>query len=131
MKYKIPLFISFVLSFFILSGCSGKVNNSVTVQNLTLGTVYLNFRGSVVTAASGASATVSEIPKGSYTYNTTVSAPSGVTSVPTLQGDFKGTLIINAGTHISIVYSSTLVNGAYSVFATVSSSDSQTSLINP
>jgi hypothetical protein len=131
MRYKIPLSFSFIILFLFLSGCSGKVNNAITIQNLSSGTIYFNFRGSVVMAISGSTATITEIPKGTYDYSTTALAPAGALTPPTLQGDYKGIVTINAGTKIAVVYSSTLLNGAYSVFATISSSDSQTSTTSP
>jgi hypothetical protein len=130
MRYKIPLLFSFIVSFLFISGCSGKVNNSVTIQNLSAGTVYFNFRGSAVTALSGSTASVSEIPKGTYLYSTTYSIPSGALTA-SAQGDVKGTLIITAGTRIMIIYSSTLINGAYLLTASISSSDSQISTTSP
>jgi hypothetical protein len=130
MRNKIPLLISLAISFLLISGCSGKVNNSVTIQNLSAGTVYLNFRGNVITAVSGASASVSEIPKGTYLYSTTYSVPAGVLTSST-QGAVAGTLTITAGTRILIIYSSTLINQAYVLLASVSSSDSQTSTTGP
>lgn len=130
MRYKIPLLFSFIVSFLFISGCTGKVNNSVTIQNLSAGTVYFNFRGNVVTAASGSTATISEIPKGTYQYATTYGIPAGALS-SSAQGAVTGTVIINAGTRIMIVYSSTLTNGAYVLFATITSSDSQTITTSP
>jgi len=130
MKFKIPLLISFIVSFLLLSGCSGKVNNSVTLQNLSGGAVYFNFRGNVVTALSGATASISEIPKGTYNYSTTYSVPAGALSA-SAQGAVTGILTINAGTKIMIVYSSTLINQQYILYATISSSDSQSGVTNP
>ncbi len=131
MRYKIPLSISLIVLFLFLSGCSGKVNNAINIKNISGGTIVFNFRGSVVTVISGSSASITEIPKGIYNYSTTALAPPGALTPPTLQGDYKGTLTINAGTKIAVVYSSTLLNGTYSVFATISSSDSQTSTTGP
>jgi hypothetical protein len=130
MRYKIPLLFSFIVSFLFISGCSGKVNNSVSIQNISSGTVYFNFRGSILTTVSGSTATVSEIPKGTYLYSTTYGVPAGALTTNT-QGAVTGSLIINAGTRIMIVYSSTLINGAYVLYATISSSDSQTSTTSP
>jgi hypothetical protein len=130
MRFKIPLLFSIISSFLILSGCSGKVNNSVTIQNLSAGTVYFNFRGNVITALTGATASVSEIPKGTYLYSTTYNVPAEALSSAS-QGDVKGTLTIAAGTRIMIIYSSTLISGAYILYASVSSSDSQTTTTSP
>jgi hypothetical protein len=130
MKYRLPLFISIILTFIFINGCSGKINNSVTFRNLALGTVYINFRGEAILVTSGNSVIVQEIPKGTYNYNTTYSLPVGSIG-GSLQGDYKGTLIITAGTKITILYSSTLINGIYIIYATVSSSDDQSATTGP
>jgi len=130
MRYKIPLLFSLIVLFLFISGCSGKVNNSVTIQNLSSGTIYFNFRGSATMALSGSTANVSEIPKGTYAYSTTYSVPAGALTQST-QGAVTGSIIINAGTRIMIVYSSTIINGAYVLYATISSSDSQASTTSP
>jgi len=124
MKYRLPLFICIILSFIFINGCSGKVNNSVTFKNLSQGTVYVNFRGNAIAVTPGNSSTVQEIPKGIYNYATTFSVPAGVIS-STSQGAVSGNLTIVAETKILIIYSSTLINGTYTLFANVSSSDDQ------
>ena len=130
MKYKLPLVICIIFSFLLINGCSGKVNNSVTFKNLASGTIYVNFRGSAVTVNSGGSTAITEIQKGTYTYSTTYSIPAGALTTST-QGDVKGSITLNAGTKILIIYSSTLINGQYVLYATLSSSDSQTTVTAP
>jgi len=124
MKYRLPLFVCIILSFIFINGCSGKVNNSVTFKNLSQGTVYVNFRAAAIPVAPGNSSIVQEIPKGIYNYSTTFSVPAGVIS-STSQGAVSGNMTIVAETKILIIYSSTLVNGTYTLFATISSSDNQ------
>jgi|ERR1035437_1776357 hypothetical protein len=124
MKYRLPLLICIILSFIFINGCSGKVNNSVTFKNLSQGIVYVNFRGEAIAVTTGNSAMVQEIPKGTYNYSTTYSVPAGVIS-SSAQGSVTGNLTIAAETKILIIYSSTLINGTYILFATISSSDDQ------
>ena len=130
MKYRLPLFICFILSFIFINGCSGKVNNSVTFTNLAQGTVNVNFRGENITLTPGNSMIVQEIPKGTYNYDTNFSLPANALTGSS-QGAVSGNLTISAGTRILIMYSSTLNNGAYILYATVSSSDNQDALTNP
>ena len=130
MKYRLPLFVCIISSFIFINGCSAKVNNSVTFKNLALGTVYVNFRGDAITVNPGSSATVQEIPKGTYNYDTNFSLPADAIG-GSAQGAIKGTLIITAGTKISILYTSTLINGAYILYATVSSSADQGTPTSP
>jgi hypothetical protein len=130
MKYRLPLFVCIITSFIFINGCSGKVNDSVTFKNLAIGTVYVNFRGDAITINPGSSTTVQEIPKGTYTYDTNFSLPTDAIG-GSAQGSVKGTLTITAGTKISILYTSTLINGAYILYATISSSDDQSTPTGP
>jgi len=130
MKYRLPLLVCIILAFIFINGCSGKINNSVTFKNLALGTVYVNFRGEAMTVTPGNSVIVQEIPEGTYNYASTYSLPDGAIS-GSIQGDYKGTLIITAGTRITILYTSTMTNGSYIVFATISSSDTQGTPTSP
>jgi len=123
MKYKFPLLFSVIVCLVIISGCSGKVNNGIYITNYSMGTIFFNFRGSVITAAAGSKASITEIPKGSYQYSTTYVLPAGTLSTSAPQGAVSGTVTVVAGTRISIIYSSTLINGAYQLSATISSSD--------
>ena len=130
MKYRLPLFICIILTFICINGCSAKVNNSVTFKNFAVGTVYVNFRGDAITHTPYNTVTVQEIPKGTYNYATTFALPTGAIG-GSAQGDVKGNLIITAGTKITILYSSTLINGAYILYATISSSDNQGTPTSP
>jgi hypothetical protein len=130
MKYRLPLFICIILSFVFINGCTGKVNNSVSFRNLSQGTVYINFRGTAFTVNPGSTSIIQEIPKGTYNYSTTFSIPAGTIGAST-QGAVNGNLTIIAGTKITILYSSTLINGAYILYATISSSDDQGTPTSP
>jgi hypothetical protein len=131
MKYKLPLSICLALAFILINGCTSKVNNSVTFQNLSDGTILANFRGSAIEVASGNSAIVQEIPKGVYLYSTTiVTVPPGTLN-NNLQGAVSGSITMNAGTKILVVYSSSFIDGTYLVSATISSSDDQGTVTSP
>ena len=131
MNYRLPLFICFISSFFLINGCSGKVNNSVTFTNLAQGTVDVNFRGENITLTPGNSVIVQEIPKGTYNYDTNFSIPANALTGSS-QGAVSGNLTISAGTRILIMYSSSLTNNnTYILYATVSSSDDQGTLTSP
>lgn len=124
MKYRLPLFIGIILTFIFINGCSAKINNSVTFTNLSQGNVIVNFRGEAITVTPGNSVIVQEIPKGTYNYDTNYSIPANAISGSS-QGAVSGNLIISAGTKILILYSSTVIGGAYILIATISSSDNQ------
>lgn len=112
------------LTTLLLMGCTNSINNSVTFKNISDGDIYINFRGSVITVASGQTTVVSNIPKGLYSYSTTYSVPATASSSEA-QGSVTGTLTLKAGTKILFLYSSTLFNGTYTLYVTISNSDDQ------
>jgi hypothetical protein len=114
-----------VIVLLILSyvGCSNSINNNVTFQNMADADVYVNFRGSVIDVASGQKTVVSNVPVGNYNYSTTYTVPAGATGSATL-GNLSGTVTFKAGTKILFLYSSTLLDGNYTISLNVSSSDS-------
>jgi hypothetical protein len=131
MKYQIPLLIVIVLSSIFVNGCSGKVNNSVTFNNLSQGTILINFRGNAIEVPANGSSSVQDIPKGTYNYSSSIiSAPEG-TITKALQGVSAGTINITAGTKVLIAYTSTLTSGAYIVIVTISSSDDLSTPTSP
>jgi hypothetical protein len=105
-----------------LASCSSKVDNSITFKNMSSSTLYVNFRGEVITISEGETKIVKEIPKGTYEYSTTYSVPPSTISSGT-QGAVSGQVILKAGTKILVLYSSNFVNGVYTLYATISNSD--------
>lgn len=119
---KYILSIICIIAVFTLYSCSKTVNDSLTFKNLTEGSLFINFRGSIITVPAGQTTSVKEIPQGQYGYATTYEVPASATT-SSEQGPLSGTVTINAGTKILIFYTSTFQNGAYKVFATLSNSD--------
>lgn len=113
------------LSFF-LAGCKSTVTNSVTFKSIALGNMYVNFMGETFTVVPNGSKTVRNIPKGTYTYSTTYDIPSGITSV-SLNGDVSGSVVMNADTKITVLYSSSIQGSGeqknYIINASMSSND--------
>ena len=122
-KRLLIIFSAFVL-ILISIGCSGSLGNSLKFKNFAAGDVYINFRGGLITVASGKTVELKELPKGLYTYSTTYEVPANSQS-SSAEGAVSGEVTIKAGTKILIVYSSTYVDGKYTIFATISSSDDQ------
>ncbi|MBZ0199889.1 MAG: hypothetical protein K8H86_08475 [Ignavibacteriaceae bacterium] len=110
---------------FISTGCSSSVDNSIKFKNFASGDIYINFRGELISVASGKTVEIKDVTKGTYNYSTTYEVPANTQS-SSVQGDVSGNIIIKAGTKILIVYSSTFVDGTYTIYATISSSDDQT-----
>ena len=119
--------LSILVLFFValnFLSCSTSVNNRITFNNMSDGSILINFRGGIITVPSGQSVDVKEIPQGKYNYATTYEIPAGTTSSAS-QGELTGTVTINAGTKILFLYTSTLINTVYTVYVTVSNSDDQ------
>ncbi len=121
-----------LLPLLFLTGCSSKLQSQVVFKNLSAGALRINFKGDEVNVASGKIVTVEAIKNGLYSYSTTYEVPAGATSF-NASGAVSGNIAINAGTKVLIIYSSTYINGSYSLFATISSSDdlSSTSTTSP
>lgn len=103
-------------------GCSGSSENSIQFKNLSAGDIYVNFRGSFITVAPGKTAEIKSVPKGTYAYSTTFEVPANTIS-SAAEGAVSGNVTLQPGTKILIVYSSTFVEGVYTIYATISSSD--------
>lgn len=102
--------------------CSTSVNNGITFKNLASGDIHVNFRATLTTVKAGETVILSNLPKGSFEYNTTYEVvPSNLPSEA--DGDVAGELDIKAGTQILIVYSSIVTEGVYKLSATKTSSD--------
>jgi hypothetical protein len=111
-----------VISLISLS-CSSDTDTRIRLRNIAAGSIIFNFRGEAITVAAGRTTDLTDLPKGTYEYTTTYSVPAGATSSST-EGDVSGAVTIKAGTKILILYSSTLYEGTYTLYATMSSSDS-------
>ncbi|MBK9096762.1 MAG: hypothetical protein IPM14_01320 [bacterium] len=122
MKQKVIYIALVILSISLLS-CSDGPINKITLQNIAAGDVYLNFRGTQVNVPSGQTVELQDIDKGEYEYETVYSIPAGATSF-SAEGEMSGTLTLGSGTKILVIYSSVLSQeGAYTIYASVTSSD--------
>ncbi len=124
------IFAFLFVSVLLLSGCSADYENTLTLKNLASGTIYLNFRGEITTVPAGKTVVLSKLPKGRFEYETTYSIPAGVTN-STAVGDVSGELIFKAGTKTLILYSSTISEDTYTIFATKTTSDDLDDKGNP
>jgi hypothetical protein len=129
MNTKVIFSLLIFLSVTFLS-CSDSVNNSVTFQNLASNNVYVNFRGSKVDVPSGSTVTLKDIDKGEFQYETIYEIPAGATS-SSVEGEGTGTIIMDAGTKVLVLYTSTFVESAYTLFISITTSEDQTEGILP
>lgn len=129
---KSRLLLLLVLPSLLFLSCSSALDNSITIRNSAAETVYVNVLGRVLTVKPGTSQAIKNISKGTYAYATEYALPSGV-SGSSIDGNGTGSLVMTAGTQISIFYSSriqvatgsgTSGQSTYILVVTVSSSDS-------
>lgn len=121
MKQKAIYFFLIVISVGLLS-CSDDPINTITIQNWASNDVSVNFKGSLTDVPAGATVQLTDILQGEYEYETIYEIPSGATSFDASES-CAGTLILNAGTKILVIYTSVLLDGNYSISASITSSD--------
>jgi hypothetical protein len=121
----------FLLTIFSYTGCTSSVGTQITFRNLASNAVYVNFRANVITVPAGQTVLIKDVPKGMFDYNTTYEVPANSTA-SAAQGDVSGTVTIaGAGTKILILYSSTFVDGTYTIYATYSTNEDQSVVTSP
>lgn len=121
MKQKAIFLILVLLSVSLLS-CSDDPINTITVQNWASNNVSLNFKGTLTDIPAGSSVQLTDILQGEYEYETIFELPSGVTSYQASES-CAGTLVLNAGTKILIIYTSVNDGTSYTISASITSSD--------
>ncbi|MGB5289731.1 MAG: hypothetical protein WBQ32_01330 [Ignavibacteriaceae bacterium] len=129
MNTKIIFFFLIVLSVGFLS-CSDTVDNSITFQNLASNDVFVNFRGSRVEVPNGSTVILKEIDKGEFEYETIYEIPAGTTG-SSVEGEGAGTIVMDAGIKVLVVYTSTFIAGEYILYVSVTTSADQTTEADP
>lgn len=124
MKKQLVILVILFLFVLVFTSCNIDLHNKFTFNNYSQEKVSINFRGDIYPVKSGDTFSITDIPKGTYTYATTYELPLGATSSTTV-GDVTGSVVFGATTNILIVYSSTFNDTAYTLYATISSSDDQ------
>jgi hypothetical protein len=130
MKHILFSFMLIILSLTLVN-CSDDPINSITFQNKAAGAVIVSFRGETINVASGQVAELKDIDKGEFEYDTVYEIPLGASS-NSAEGEMSGSFILKAGTKILVIYSSVLTEGgAYTIYASVTSSDDLTVVEDP
>ena len=124
MKKQVIIISILFLFALVLTSCDPDLENKFTFKNYSAGKVLINFRGSLYEVNQGVSFTINDVPKGTYSYTTTYEVPVG-TETTSSEGNVEGSVIFKASTRILVVFSSTFNDGAYTIYATISSSDDQ------
>jgi len=121
-KQLIILFTLVAISVISFTSCEPFIENKITIKNLAAGEIKLNIRAQLYDIAPGQTRVLSDFKKGTFEYETIYSIPLGATAF-SAEGDVVGKMILNAGTEVLIVYTSTLDAGTYTIYGSMTSSD--------
>lgn len=123
MKKQIVILLSLVIfSVISFTSCEPFIENKITARNLAAAEVKLNIRGQLYSIPAGETLILNDFKKGSFEYETIYSVPAGATQF-SAEGDVSGELVLNAGTEVLIVYTSTLIDESYTVYGSMTSTD--------
>lgn len=103
-----------------------EISNELIISNSALAAVTVNFRGNAYTVTVGETKTITDIPNGTYTYETAANLPAGAISI-TKGTHLDDTLVFTGKTKYTIFYSATLLAGVYELNATLSASNQEES----
>jgi len=126
-KILLPVLIVFAL---FLSSCESSLNNTFTFRNLSAGKLLINFRAGIVEVPVDKTVTIKDVPKGTFTFSTTYEVPPGTVS-STVLGDASGSVTFKQSTRVLVLYSSTFSDSAYTLYASLTSSDDLSTDENP
>jgi hypothetical protein len=121
-KHLIVLFTLAVISIISFTGCEPFIENKITAKNIADGKVELTIRGKTYDIPSGETLILNDFAKGTFAYSTIYEIPFGISSASAV-GAVSGNMILNAGTEISLVYSSVIDSSKYTLYGVLSSSD--------
>ena len=119
---KVLLIISSVLLLLMAYACQPSDATEFTFRNIASNAVYVNFRAELITVQAGETVVLKDVPRGTFAYETTYQIPEGATSSTTV-GPVSGTVEFQAGTKALIIYSSTFIEGTYTIGATLTTNN--------
>ncbi len=125
-KQLIILFTLTVISLISFTSCEPFIENKITIENQSDGTIWLNVKANKHIVNPGETVVLGDFDRGLYEYETIYTVPYDVAST-TAEGDASGTMNIIGGTEIYIIYTSALTGtgtgSKYTLFASMTSSD--------
>ena len=121
-KQIIILFALVVISVISFTACEPFIENKIIVKNLAAGDIQLNIKGKLHDVPSGQTVILNDFKKGTFEYETIYAVPVGATDF-SAEGDVAGEMAFNAGTEVLLVYTSTLTEGAYVVYGSMTTTD--------
>jgi hypothetical protein len=111
-----------VISIVSFTGCEPFIENKITVENRATGDVKFIIAGKTYDVAASSSLVLPDFKKGTFEYSTIYKIPFGITDAST-EGDVAGNMVLNAGTEISLIYTSVIDSTKYTLFGVLTSSD--------
>lgn len=125
-KQLIILFTLAVVSIVSFTSCEPFIENKITIENQSDGTIWLNVKANRHEVLAGETIVLNDFDRGLYEYETVYFVPYTV-STSTAVGDYAGTMNIIGGTEIYILYTSvhtvSTQQSTYTLYATMTSSD--------
>jgi hypothetical protein len=132
-KQIIILFTLVAISLITFTGCEPFIENKITLRNYSEAKVKVLIRSQVYEIAARVNLNdpipqiiLNDFKKGTFEYETVYSLPSWA-SDGTIEGDFAGNMILNAGTEILLSYfgasSIDSLETKYTISASLTSSD--------
>jgi hypothetical protein len=121
-KQLLVLFTLAVISIVSFTGCEPFIENKITVENRASGDVKFIIAGKTYDVAANSSLVLPDFKKGTFAYETVYSVPFGITDA-SAEGAVAGNMVLNAGTEISLIYTSIMDETTYTLFGVLTSSD--------
>lgn len=130
MKKQIIVLLTLVTIFLIsFTSCEPFIENKITIRNYSEAPIKLMIRAQEYDIAARVNLNdpvpqiiLNDFKKGSFEYETVYRAPTWA-SETTIEGDFAGTMDLNAGTEILLAYFGGVSDSSYIIFASLTSSD--------
>lgn len=123
-KNLIILFSLVIISLISFTSCEPFIENKIIIKNETDTEITLNIGAKLHDVNAHETLVLNDFKKGVFEYETIYTVPDYASSAG-IEGDFAGELLLNAGTEILIYYDDSFdpESGAYSIFASLTSSD--------
>jgi hypothetical protein len=124
LKKLIVFSVLFVLPLLTFTSCESEVASQITIKNIADARVMVNFRANLYEISPDRTRVLKDIPQGTYQFNTTFELPAAA-MIGSEGNELSGNLEIQPGTRITILYSSTFIEGEYTLYANITTSANQ------
>ena len=120
-KQLLALFTVSVISIISFTSCEPFIENKITVENRASGDVQFIIAGKAYLVEANSSEVFPDFKKGTFEYSTIYTIPANRDG--SAEGDVAGSMVLNAGTEISLIYTSIMDETNYTLFGVLTSSD--------